>query len=154
MAKNPHFLHDINVYQTSPAYLEALNNPALAGILAEKSAQLVRLYQARVGKKTGKLMQSADSTVRVGGQNNDRLIGVTTASDASVVSTWNPRRRKTGKTRKNGKPYGPLPSGKFYYGEFHEEGNIGKGRSTKTVNGRKGYHELRETAIMWRSWFD
>lgn len=140
MASNFHFLYDINVHNNSPAYAIALNSPVLATLLGEKSLEVVRLYQARVGKKTGRLAASADAGVRVGGKRNDRIIGAVTIADQSVVSEW------------KGKP--------FYYGVFHEEGTDGamSGRGSRRAKRRKtesrapkgGYHELREVATEWR----
>lgn len=129
---NYHFLHDVNVYNTSPAYAVALNSVGLSALLQTKSLEVVRLYQARVGKKTGRLAASADSQVRIGGKANDRIIGVVTIADDTVVSEW------------KGKP--------FYYGEYHEEGTLRSKRAKRrTRRGpRKGYHELREVAQEWR----
>lgn len=120
------FLADIRVYRTSPAYEAALLSPMLNGILSEKCVDLVRMYQARVGKKTGRLAASAAAQLRIGGHDKDRIIGAVTIADDSVQSTW------------RGQP--------FYYGEYHEEGTRKKGRNYRSVNGRRGYHELREVA--------
>lgn len=129
------FLHDIRIRDTSPAWRLILNSPVLAIRLRSKSLELARLYQARVGKKTGRLMASTDVGVRIGGHNKDRLIGYVTIADQSVVSDW------------KGKP--------FYYGEYHEEGTIRSKRAKRRKAGgrrgpRKGYHELREVAQEWR----
>lgn len=140
MASN-NYLHDINIYKTSLAYSEALVSPKLAFLLGNEALNVVRLYQSRVGKKTGRLAASADAKVRMGGHANDRLIGAVTIADESVVADW------------KGKP--------FYYGEFHEEGTDGgsSGRGSKRAKRRKsesrlakpGYHELRQVAQEWRS---
>jgi hypothetical protein len=134
------FLHDINVYRNSAAYPLALNSPVLAGLLSEKAVEVVTLYRARVGRKTGRLRDSAGgggangSYVRVGGKKNDRIIGVVTIADNTVVADW------------KGKP--------FYYGEYHEEGTLNSRRAKRrTSEGRRprpGYHELREVAQEWR----
>lgn len=120
------FLADITVYKTSPAYPAALMSPLLDGILSAKAVELVRLYQARVGKKTGRLAASAAAQLRVGGHANDRIIAAVTIADDTTQSTW------------KGQP--------FYYGEYHEEGTKKKGRNYRSVNGRRGYHELRQVA--------
>lgn len=147
-------LHDIKVkpYSGSNAYRWALTSPILGGLLYVKSLELVRLYQARVGKKTGRLAESANAKVRIGGQTRDRLVGVVSINDESVRSSW------------RGKP--------FYYGVFHEAGTDGalsggsrqeNGRiyrgGSKAARRRKadgprgpkpGYHELRSSARQWR----
>lgn len=130
------FLHDIKVRRRSPAYYEALVSMPLQALLEFKSVELVRLYQARVGKKTGRLAASAAAQVRLGGKRNDRAVGVVTIADETVASTW------------KGQP--------FYYGEYHEEGTMNsrraKRRKADGARGpRRGYHELREAANEWRS---
>ena len=128
------FLHDINVYRTSPAYFVAMNSVPLSRLMLAKSNEVVVLYRARVGKKTGRLAASAEASVRVGGKRNDRIIGVVTVADNTVVAEW------------KGKP--------FYYGEYHEEGTLkskrAKRRTSESRGPRKGYHELREVAQEWR----
>jgi len=137
MARDFHFLHDIDTrsYRDSPAYRLALHSPVLAGQLRAKSLEIVRLYQARVGKKTGRLAASAEAGVRIGGKYKDRVIGFVTIADETVASTW------------KGQP--------FYYGEYHEEGTMrsrrAKRRKADGPRGpRRGYHELREVANEWR----
>lgn len=140
MASN-NYLSDINIYSNSMAYSEALFSPKLDFLLGNEALNVVRLYQSRVGKKTGRLMASADAKIRVGGHANDRNIGVVTIANDSVVADW------------KGKP--------FYYGEFHEEGTAGgrSGKGSKRARRRNsdgprapkpGYHELREVAQEWR----
>ena len=128
------FLHDINVYRTSPAYTVALNSVPLSRLLLRKGEELVVLYQGRVGRKTGKLRASADANVRVGGKLNDRIVGVVTVADNTTVADW------------KGKD--------FYYGEYHEEGTLNsrraKRRTSEARRPRPGYHELREVAMEWR----
>lgn len=137
MAKSSfNFLHDINVYRTSGAYDYALNSPMLGGLLTDKAMELVILYQARVAVDSGKLQASAKGFSRPnGGKKNDRLIGVVTIADESVVDEW------------KGKP--------FYYGEYHEEGTMRSKRAKRRKSAgrgpRRGYHELREAAQLWRS---
>lgn len=146
MARNPNgvnFLHDIKTkqYMNSPAYRIALNSPGLATILYKKSLEVVRLYQAQVGKKTGRLAASAEAKVRIGGKQKDRIIGVASINNASVVSEW------------KGQP--------FYYGLYHEAGTDGalSGKGSRRARRRKadgsrgprsGYHELRRAAQQWR----
>jgi hypothetical protein len=140
MASNPrgkNFLHDIQTkqYRQSPAYRLALNSPALAIKLRNKSLEVVRLYQARVGKKTGRLAASAEAKVRIGGRQKDRIIGVASINDGSVQSEW------------KGKP--------FYYGVYHEQGTLNSKRARRRdPNGgrgpRPGYYELRRAAQQWR----
>lgn len=138
-----HFLTDVDVYRNSPFYGQMLStNPALRLILQAEGLQVVRLYQARVGRKTGRLMASAEAWVEIGGHENDRQIGKVTIADSSVAGDW------------KGKP--------FYYGVFHESGTdggrSGRGRGSKRAKRRKtesrgpkpGYHELREVAQEWR----
>jgi len=120
------FLADIKINRNSPAYEAVLSSPLLDPILRDKAVELVRMYQARVGKKTRKLHDSAAAELRRGGHNSDRIIAAVTIADESVQSTW------------KGQP--------FYYGEYHEEGTKKKGRNYRSVNGRRGYHELREVA--------
>ena len=136
MAKDYHFLHDIKYFKNSPGLNEALNSPILAGMLETKANQVVRLYQARVGYKTGRLRASATGFTRTGGKRMDRQIGVVTIANEDVVSTW------------KGKP--------FWYGEYHEEGTLkskrAKRRKSASRRARAGYHELREVAVEWREW--
>jgi hypothetical protein len=132
MAKT--FLHDINVYNTSPAYSVAMNSLPMSRLLLAKGDELVVLYRARVGKKTGRLAASADANVRVGGKRNDRIIGVVTVADNTTVADW------------KGKD--------FYYGEYHEEGTLNSKRARRRTSEarrpRPGYHELREVTQEWR----
>lgn len=124
-----HLLQDVNVYRGPyrKAYNEAMHSPLLGLLLERKALEVVRLYQARVGKKTGRLADSASShPAAIGGHHNDRLIGKVTVADSTVVSEW------------KGQP--------FYYGEFHEEGTKKKGRKRRRKYGREGYHELRQVA--------
>lgn len=139
MASTPgnfHFLDDISVKKNSPGYQEMLNSPVLGSLLELKALEVVRLYQARVGKKTGKLAASAEGFTRAGGgHKRDRLVGVVTVADETVASTW------------KGKP--------FYYGEYHEEGTLNSKRASRRKGAsrlpRRGYHELRQVAQEWRS---
>ena len=149
---NQHFLHDVDVYRTSPAYFVAMNSVPMSRLLQRKSLEVVRLYQAQVGKKTGRLAASAEANVRIGGKQRDRLIGVASINDESVQAEW------------KGQP--------FYYGVYHEAGTDGaeSGGSTQD-NGRiyrggskrarrrkadgargpkPGFHELRRAAQQWR----
>lgn len=128
-----HFLTDIELKQNNFATSMMLNSPALAMFCRAKAVELVRLYQARVGKKTGRLAASADASVRVGGHRMDRVIGVVTINDESVVAEW------------KGKP--------FYYGVYHEQGTLNSKRAKRRSRRlpRSGYYELRESAQMWRS---
>lgn len=133
---NYHFLHDVELKRNPAAYANMLNNPMLSAKLAMKAVELMILYQASVGKKTGKLQASADVDVRVGGKKNDRQIGVVTIADDSVVDEW------------KGKP--------FYYGVYHEAGTTNSKRAKRRKSSgprgpRKGYNELREAAQMWRA---
>lgn len=151
MAKNNQ-LFDIQIRKTSAAYSLALNSTVMEEILRLKAIETARLYQAQVARKTMKLHDSVQAEVRPnGGQDNDRLVADITVGGPSVVSTWNPGRRKTDKKRKNGKGYGPISTGEFFYGVYHEEGNKGKGRSKKRGGGgRDGAHELRQVAHQMR----
>lgn len=133
MAKtNGLLLRNIQIRDTSPAWRIMLNSPELNGLLHKKAVELVRLYQARVGKKTGKLAASAKVGIRTGGKHKDRIIAAVTIADAGVVSEW------------KGKP--------FYYGVYHEQGTLNSKRAKRrTRRGpRPGYYELRETAQLWR----
>jgi hypothetical protein len=134
MASN-NYLHDISINATSAAYSEALFSPKLAFLLSNEALNVVRLYQSRVGKKTGRLMASAEANIRVGGHANDRNIAAVTIADENVVADW------------KGKP--------FYYGEFHEEGTLNskraKRRKSEARAPKPGYHELRQVAQEWRS---
>ena len=140
---NYNFLEDVQVYRRIPYYGNLLKtNPALRLILHSEAIEVVRLYQARVGRKTGRLQASAEAHVAMGGQQNDRQIGKVTIADKSVVADW------------KGRP--------FYYGVLHEAGTdggrSGKGMGSKRAPRRKtegrgpkpGYHELREVAEEWR----
>lgn len=134
------FLRNIEINQNSPAYRVMLNSPELNGLLRKKSVELVRLYQARVGKKTGRLSDSASVGIRSGGsitsgkksRVKDRIIGVVTISGPEVVSQW------------KGEP--------FYYGVYHEQGTLGSKRAKrrKRRGPKPGYYELREAAKLWR----
>jgi hypothetical protein len=134
MASN-NYLHDITINATSAAYSEALFSPKLSFLLSNEALNVVRLYQSRVGKKTGRLMASADANIRVGGHANDRNIAAVTIADENVVADW------------KGKP--------FYYGEFHEEGTLNSKRARRrkgeSRQAKPGYHELRQVAQEWRS---
>lgn len=132
MANSIHFLHDIKLLRNTVAYQSILRSPLLADLLENNALQVVRAYQGRVGKKTGKLAASAKAQVAIGGKENDRFIGKVTIADKTVVAP----------TLWNGQP--------FYYGEFHEEGTKKKGRSRRRKYGQEGYHELREVAQEWR----
>lgn len=138
-----HFLHDVQVYRNIPYYSNMLKSSVgLETLLYAEGVQVVRLYQARVGKKTGRLQASAENFVTLGGHENDRQIGKVTIADRGVAGTW------------KGKP--------FYYGVFHESGTdgarSGAGMGSKRAKRRKGenrgpkrgYHELREVAQEWR----
>lgn len=129
---NFHFLHDIQLKRGTAAYTDALTSPVLAAILYGESVQLKLMYQAAVGRKTGRLMMSARAhDPHMGGKHNDRLVGKVTIADERVVSEW------------KGQP--------FYYGEFHEEGTKKKGRNRRRKYGTEGYHELRRVAVAWRA---
>lgn len=149
---NQHFLYDVEIRRNSPAYYVAMNSVPMARLLQRKSLEVVRLYQAQVGKKTGRLAASAEAKVRVGGHNRDRLIGVASINDESVQAEW------------KGKP--------FYYGVYHEAGTDGaesggsydnrgrmyrggskrarRRRADGARGPRPGFHELRRAAIQWR----
>jgi hypothetical protein len=133
MASN-NYLHDINIYARSMAYNDALNSTKLAFLLGNEAANVAILYQARVGRKTGKLRASANPHVRVGGRRNDRVIGVMSIVNDGVFADW------------KGKD--------FYYGVYHEEGTLNsrraKRRTSEARRPRPGYHELREVAQEWR----
>lgn len=135
------FLRDIQIKQNSPAFRIMLNSPELNGLLRKKAVELVRLYQARVGKKTGRLAESATVSIRSGGsvkggrgvgKIKDRIVGVVSIADGSVVSEW------------KGKP--------FYYGVYHEQGTLNSKRAKrrKRRGPKPGYYELREAAKLWR----
>lgn len=133
--ENGMFLRDIQIRETSPAFRIMLNSPELNGLLHKKAVELLRLYQARVGKKTGRLAASGKVGIRTGGKHKDRIIAAVTIADAGVVSEW------------KGKP--------FYYGVYHEQGTLNskraKRRNPRGGRGpRPGYYELRETAQLWR----
>lgn len=139
--ENGIFLTDIKIKQNSPAFRIMLNSPMLAALLRVKGLELARLYQAKVGYKTGKLQASVDVSIRSGGalmpglknkRVKDRIIGVVSIGGAEVVSEW------------KGKP--------FYYGVYHEQGTLNSKRAKRrTRRGPKpGYYELREAAHLWR----
>lgn len=132
MAKNFNFLHDIQIKRGTAAYGEMLTSPALGVQLYVESLQLVRIYQARVGRKTGKLRASAKAQTARGGKNMDRTIGKVTIAGPAVVAP---------------EPYKGKP---FYYGVYHEVGNKGRGRSRKRKYGTDGYEELRQSAYWLR----
>lgn len=126
-----HFLHDIKLERNNAATTSLLVSPMLAPLLYEKGLEVVRLYQARVGKKTRRLRDSAAShPPEIGGRNNDRFIGKVTVGGETTVTPWK--------------------GGEFNYGEYHEEGTRKTGRRRRTVTGRDGYHELRQVAQEWR----
>jgi hypothetical protein len=133
MAKEFRFLHDIDIKKNAPVYSHILNSPLMSIPLMSVGLQLVTLYQSTVGVKSGRLRASARAGVRgSGGKKRDRMIGVVTIADASVVAP---------------EPYKGRP---FYYGVFHEEGNKKKGRAKKRKYGTDGAHELRQAAIQMR----
>lgn len=126
-----HFLHDVKLFKGNEASSALLVSPMLAPLLYEKGLEVVRLYQARVGRKTRRLLESAAShPPELGGHLHDRLVGKVTVGGDSTVTEWN--------------------GGSFNYGEFHEEGTRKTGRRRRTKTGRDGYHELREVAHEWR----
>lgn len=131
-AENGMFLRDIRLFPTSPAYRLILNSPELNGVIRKKAVELVRLYEARVGKKTGQLRDSAEVSIRIGGKRRDRIIGVVSVGGAGVVAEW------------KGKP--------FYYGVYHEQGTLNSKRAKRRTRRlpRPGYYELREAAHFWR----
>lgn len=132
MASNLHFFHDIKIKQGSPAFQQMLTSPVLGVQLYVESLQLLRIYQARVGRKTGRLRASAKAQTTRGGQKMDRTIGKVTIAGPTVVAP---------------EPYKGKP---FYYGVYHEVGNKGRGRSRKRKYGTEGYEELRQSAYWLR----
>lgn len=145
------FLADIQVYRNSPAYRAFLNSPLLDSAISEEAIELVHRYRMRVGKKTGRLSASADASLRLGGHNHDRIIGVVTVGGESTVTTWtghsslgeyDPVKKRTKRVRRSSQSYGTHT---FNYGEYHEEGTRRKGRGYRK-NSQAGYHELREVA--------
>jgi hypothetical protein len=71
----------------------------------------------------------------MGGQSNDRIIGVASINDSSVQAEW------------KGKP--------FYYGVYHEQGTLNSKRARRrnpdgARGPRPGYYELRRAAQQWR----
>jgi hypothetical protein len=129
------FLTDVEIYRNAPAYSRILKSPSLGIMVYGKAQEVVRLYQARVGKKTGRLAASAEAKVRMGGQSNDRIIGVASINDSSVQAEW------------KGKP--------FYYGVYHEQGTLNSKRARRrnpdgARGPRPGYYELRRAAQQWR----
>ena len=65
-------LRNIRTYQVPSA---VLFSPRLGALLYSEAQEIVRLYQAIVAKRTGRLGASADASVGVGGRKNDRLVG-------------------------------------------------------------------------------
>lgn len=126
---NPRFLHDIKIKSNPFAYNYFLNSPLTGGAVYNEALKVVRLYQAAVGVKTGRLKASANASVAPsGGKMNDRMVGKATIAGQSVVAD---------------EPYKGKP---FYYGVYHEEGNKRKGRRRRRKHGVEGYHELRQVA--------
>lgn len=132
MAKEDFLLHDIKIKNNPFAYNYFLNSPLLGVRTYFEALKLVRLYQAQVGVKTGRLRASAKASNQIGGKKNDRIIGKVTIAGPTVVAD---------------EPYKGAP---FYYGVYHEEGNKGKGRSRKRKYGKDGYNELRSAAHQMR----
>lgn len=125
---NDAFLYDIKIKRNLPYYAQLRTSPTLSLLLQQKSLELVRLYQARVAVKTGRLRASAEAhTPALGGKRNDRLVGKVTIAGPQVKADrlW------------RGAP--------FYYGELHEEGSPSK------RDRFPGAHELREAAQQWRA---
>lgn len=103
MANSGHRLFDIDVYQPNAALGQIMAGPGMRLFLGMLGQEAVLKYRARVAKKTGRLMASAEASTVIGGHKHDRWVGKVTIGGSMAVSSW------------KGKP--------FYYGVLHEHGS-------------------------------
>lgn len=106
MANYGHRITDINVYKPNAALGQIMAGPGMRLYLDILGQEVVLKYRAKVAKKTGRLMESAESTTLMGGHKHDRWVGKVTVGGRIAVSQW------------KGRP--------FYYGVLHEHGSPSK----------------------------
>jgi hypothetical protein len=113
----------------------------LQSVLLTESEKAKALYQATVGKKTGRLMQSAHAFVEmrevVKGQH--RLVGLVEVGGTLPVAKWYSKRN-------------PNPGKEFYYGVFHEFGNhyihtVTEGGGSLSVGQKRRLEGLERLAV-------
>ncbi|QFG10244.1 head-tail connector protein [Mycobacterium phage DyoEdafos] len=107
-----HRLTDIQVPKPNKGLAELLlsdNMELLMGIIGQ---EVVLRYRAKVAKRSGKLMQTADSKPIIGGKKHDRWVAHVTVGGEGAVSFWD-------------SPRNPNPGDLFYYGVLHEFGDGG-----------------------------
>lgn len=105
-------LTDIDTSQSSKAMAAILLSPNMELLMDILGQEVVLRYRAKVAKRTGKLMQSADAKPMIGGHKHDRFVGHVTVGGETAVSKWFSHRN-------------PNPDDLFYYGVLHEFGDGG-----------------------------
>lgn len=101
--KRGHMLTDIKVDNPNRGLAEIMAGPEMEAYLLVLGADVVARYQAKVARRTGKLMASAHPTVVRGGHKGDRRVLKVTIGGPEVATVW------------KGKP--------FYYGVLHDLGS-------------------------------
>ncbi|SHT26687.1 MULTISPECIES: hypothetical protein [Mycobacteroides] len=118
-------LDDIDVPEYNVAAARWMNtSPVLGGYLAHIGEEVVRLYAAKVAKRTGDLSRSGE--VRVlpgGGHKKDRQVAIVTVGGELAAKTW------------KGAP--------FYYGVLHNFGS-------PTKEQFQAHNDLREAVLSLR----
>ncbi|AMU74056.1 Uncharacterised protein [Mycobacteroides abscessus subsp. abscessus] len=120
-----YLLDDIDVPAYNAGAARWMNtSPVLGGYLAHIGEEVVRLYAAKVAKRTGDLSRSGE--VRVlpdGGHKKDRQVAIVTVGGLLAAKTW------------KGAP--------FYYGVLHNFGS-------PTKEQFQAHNDLREAVLALR----
>lgn len=112
MANVGHKLFDVDVPQPNKAAQAILLSPNMELLMGIIGQEVVLRYRAKVAKRTGQLMQSAESQPVIGGHKRDRWIGKVTIGGDKAVAKWR-------------SPRNPNPGDLFFYGVLHEHGDGG-----------------------------
>lgn len=105
-------LTNIQIPEPNKALAAILVSPNMELLMGILSQEVVLRYRARVAKRTGQLMQSAEAKPVIGGHKMDRWVGkVTIGGEAAVAKWYSPRN--------------PNPGDLFFYGVLHELGDGG-----------------------------
>lgn len=107
--KGSHRLGEIDVSRAGKSLSLILKSPNMELLMGVLGTDAVSRYKAKVAKRTGKLMASAESQPRIGGHKMDRWIGVMSFGGEGPVSLWH-------------SPRNPNPNDLFFYGVLHEAG--------------------------------
>ncbi|AGT12620.1 hypothetical protein PBI_WHIRLWIND_13 [Mycobacterium phage Whirlwind] len=126
-----HRLIDVDVPKPNKGLAELLLSDNMMLLMDIMGMEVVMQYRAKVAKRTGKLMASAESKPKVGGKANDRWIGYVTIGGEGPVAKWY-------------SPRNPNPGDLFYYGVLHEHGDGGNPPSGWDFPAHK---DLREAVI-------